>query len=463
MNIIVIIADTFRRDYMGVYGGWAKTPHLDALASESVRFTNFFAASYPTGPNRKDFHTGRFTFTYHSWGSRWQPVDTLIAEMLRREKYATAIIGDTICNPAFDLRFQYAEFILGQGPRRLHPLDMELPLPADERKLRTPRIRLQAILENETLWKGEEDHFCAQTMRAAHRWIENFGRRNQPFFLVVDTFDPHEPWDPPRYYIDRYDPDYEGDELFEPAYEPAGYATPREIQHMRAMYAGEVSFVDRWIGYLLEGVKQMDLWDETAIIFTTDHGFYHGEHGLIGKVHLDRDGTIIRRYALYDTLIRIPLIIKAPEAKPNSVCNALCQTPDLTPTILELAGVKVPETMQGKSLLPLLRNETEGFRDAVISSYTYLQDRDVRAPTTFRTKDWLYIYGGDEWKCELYDLRRDPDQTRNVFDDNLDVAKDLHEEYLNFLAAIDCPPDCLEGRREFPPRIRANLPRRRIL
>ena len=231
MNIIVIIADTFRRDYMGVYGGWAKTPHLDALASESVRFTNFFAASYPTGPNRKDFHTGRFTFTYHSWGSRWQPVDTLIAEMLRREKYVTAIIGDRICNSAFDLRFQYAEFILGQGPRRLHPLDMELPLPADERKLRTPRIRLQAILENETLWKGEEDHFCAQTMRAAHRWIENFGRRNQPFFLVVDTFDPHEPWDPPRYYIDRYDPDYEGDELFEPAYEPAGYATPREIKH----------------------------------------------------------------------------------------------------------------------------------------------------------------------------------------------------------------------------------------
>jgi len=82
-------------------------------------------------------------------------------------------------------------------------------------------------------------------MRAAHRWIEKFGRRNQPFFLVVDAFDPHEPWDPPRYYIDRYDLGYKGDELFEPAYEPAGYATQREIQHMRAMYAGEVSLVDQ--------------------------------------------------------------------------------------------------------------------------------------------------------------------------------------------------------------------------
>jgi arylsulfatase A-like enzyme len=298
-------------------------------------------------------------------------------------------------------------------------------------------------------------------MRAAHRWLEHFGRERQPFFLLVDTFDPHEPWNPPQYYIDRYDPGYEGDALIEPAYSTAEYASPAEIRHMRAMYAGEVTMVDRWIGYLLEGLRAMSLWEETAVIVTSDHGFYHGEHNLIGKVQLDRDGTIIRRWPLYDAVTRVPLLLRAPGLPAGTTCDALCQTPDLTATLFDLARAVLPPTIQGRSLLPRLRGEAGSLRSAAATSLTYVTDDAVRSPTSFRTDDFLYIYGGDEWGHELYDLRTDAQLTTNLFQEQRETARELHARYLDFLREIECPPEILAGREEFAPQAREGLPRSR--
>ncbi len=462
-NIVLIICDTLRQDFVSYYGGFAYTPNIDALAKDGITFTNFLPASFPTGPFRKDLLTGRFTFTYHAWRGNWQERDCLITDVLNTAGLITTLIGDTMTVGTYDSHFRYVDFIRGQGPVSLYPVEIELPLPADENKLRTPRERLQILMEQWVRWRGEEDRFAPQVFKRAHQWLENFGRKAKRFFLMIDSFDPHEPWNPPRYYIERYDLNYEGEELFEPAYAPSNYASEREIKHMKAMYAGEITMVDRWVGYLLEGLKYMDLWDDTVVIFTSDHGFYHGEHGFIGKVELDRNGTIIKRWPLYDTITRVPLIIRIPGGPKGKIYDTLCQTPDLTATICDLAGINIPNTCQGFSLLPLINNEKESIRDLTVTSHTYVTDKECRCPTSIRTKEWLYIYGGDEWKHELYNLLNDPFQDDDIFVTNQDIAKEFHRRYIDWLRKVECPEVSVNLRSEFNNKAKEDLPYAKVI
>jgi arylsulfatase A-like enzyme len=470
MNVVLIVADTLRADYCGCYGStWVRTPNIDALAAGGTRFESFYAASFPTRPMRQDLHAGRYTFVDMRWGSPWGHGERMLAEVLRARGYATALIGDTPSNRGFEPGFEHFEIIPGQGGD-LNPDGRGRPLPARVRKLRTPIERLRQIVRNEALWRGEEDRYVAQTMRAASAWLESQYGGGRPVFLMVDTFDPHEPWNPPRHYIDMYDPGYAGDELFEPAYEPSGYATAAEIRHMRCLYAAEVTLVDRWIGYLLDTLERLRMADDTLVMLTSDHGFYHGEHGLIGKVQLTRSGVICRRYPLYRTILQAPLIARGPGIPGRKAVRGLCQPPDLMPTILDLAqpqyarrrGARVPRTVQGASLVPLMTGRGHGAREA-ISSYTFVQDAEVRSPSTLRTHEWSYLYGGDEGPSELYDLTRDRDERRNVMPRRRGQAERLHARYVEFLERIDCPREYLDSRREFDPKPRKGLPRNRLI
>jgi arylsulfatase A-like enzyme len=474
MNFILIISDSLRADYLGCYGSeWVETPAMDALAREGVLFRNAYAASFPTGPMRKDTHTGRFTFPYASWQDQ-DGGEPVLAECLTDAGYHTALIGDTFCIGAYRRGFTEFHFIPGQNPRQEEgegegpgPASADAakprPLPADLSKLRAPMERLQAILARLARIRCEEETFVAQTMRRAACWLEGRYRASEPFFLCIDTFDPHEPWYPPRYYIDRYDPGYRGQELLEPAYWTSEYASEEEIRHMRCMYAGEVSLVDRWIGHFLDAVRRLGFWDSTAVLVTSDHGFYHGEHGYIGKVQLSRDGGIIRRWPLYATIAHIPLVVKLPEGPASAERNAFCQPPDIMPTILDLAGVPIPQSVTGASLSEAVRDGAAAVRDAAASSTTYVQDDAVRSPTAFRTRDALYIYGGDECPSRLYDLRRDPGEENDILPEQEARGREAHEKYLRFLEAIGCPEARMDGRRDFRPVPRSGLPETRII
>jgi arylsulfatase A-like enzyme len=465
LNILLIISDSLRADACGCYGGFARTPCIDGLARRGTRFLRCHAASFPTGPMRKDLHSGRFTFTYTPWAGELDRGEALLAVELKRRGYATAFVGDSPGAWAFDKGFDHFERVEAQradpGEPR-HP-----PLPAPMRKFRCPKSRVERAVRQRAAWR-EEDTPVAQTMRAACRWLESeYGRRG-PFFLCVDTFDPHEPWLAPRYYLDMYDPGYRGDELIDPAYEPADYASRREIEHMRWLYAAEVTLVDRWVGYLLDALERMRLADSTAVIFSSDHGFYHGEHGLIGKVRLNRRDRIVGRYPLYATMTHIPLIIRVPGLSGPRVHSAFCQPPDIMPTILNLVGARIPGTVQGLSLVPLMRSE-KGLlracpaRDAAVSSCTYVQDDTVRCPTSLRTSRYLYVCGGDEWPSELFDLRADPEERKNIIARQRRTAERLHSRLLQFLEDIECPQERIAGRREFMPRPRRTLPRHRVI
>ena len=463
MNVLLLIADTTRADYLGCHGHpWCETPNIDRLAARGALFSRFHTASFPTGPMRQDLLSGRFTFPYMPWSREWPWEHPTLPRELGALGYRTAMFADTPSNGWFGPEFDEFTIIQGQG----HDMDPEGPkqrMPAKLSKLRGPMPRLQKILRNAAVRSGEEDTCAARTMRAARGWLEGRWRDQNPFFLMVDTFDPHEPWDPPRYYIDRYDPDYKGDELFEPAYEPADYASDDEIAHMRKMYAGELTMVDHWVGHLLDALDRMELWDDTLVIFTSDHGFYHGEHGLIGKVQLTRANRICKRWALYETISHAPLIVAGPGIEPGSRFSAFAQPPDILPTVLDLVGAEAPEPCQGMSLAPVLDGETTHTRDYAITSLTFCQDDHVRAPSSFRTADHLYIYGGDEWPHELYDLTTDPDESLNVIETQTDIAQAHHLAYLDCLRRLDCPPERLKERTPFMQPARNNLPKDRII
>ncbi|MDP6359521.1 MAG: sulfatase-like hydrolase/transferase, partial [Planctomycetota bacterium] len=210
MNVILIISDTIRHDYLGCYGNdWVQTPHIDGLAEQAAVMENFFCASFPTGMARKDFHSGRFTFAYTNWGGERPDGEMVLAEMLQDAGVKTAMIGDTNNSQQYAQGFDHLE-VVPSAASNLGRVPETVELPAAPEKLRFPMEYAQRIARNALGYDGETDRRVARTMLAAHRWLESQSYDSKPFFLWVDTFDPHEPWDPPQYYIDLYDPGYEG-------------------------------------------------------------------------------------------------------------------------------------------------------------------------------------------------------------------------------------------------------------
>ena len=471
MNVILIITDTMRRDHLGFYGNrTVRTPNLDRFASMSQVFENAYCANFPTVPNRLDVMTGRFTMTEYGW----QPLPreaTVISEMLGEAGKLTQMIVDTphILQRGFgfDRGFDGWEWIRGQENDRWRTAPRHVKLPASPGKLRSPYGSVTQHLRNTSVRRSEADCFCARTMQAACEWLEE--NRGEEFFLYLDTFDPHEPWDAPQWYVDLYDPGYEGEEVSYPVYGPADYLSDAELAHMRALYAGEVTLVDAWVGRLLSKVEQLGLMSDTAIIYTTDHGFYHGEHGLTGKT------IIMEKYhadaALYSEVSRIPLVIYVPGGG-NRRIQAYAQPPDLAPTVLELMGVSAPDTVQGMSLGPVMRGEQAITRPFAISTPSLNVSPSGGRPTTITQGEWSLIYWGnpegplmqhltrnvdgierpacvpsDEVPApELYHLPTDPAQRYNVYEENRDIATRLHGEHVRFLQGLGMNEELLAER-----------------
>ncbi len=471
MNIILIVSDTLRRDHLGCYGNkWISTPNIDKFAKNSLIFEDAYIASFPTVPNRRDLFTGRYTFTYSDW-SPLTSEEVVISEILGKAGYLTMFIADTphTTAPGYNYQRGFSAWIKIRGqegdPLTTYPRDIELP--CSPQKLRGPE-RVKQMIRNGLLRQSEEDYYCAQTMREAEKWLEKNYKEN--FFLYVDTFDPHEPWDPPHYYVDLYDKNYKGEEIIYPVYGPCNYLTQRELKHTRAHYAGEVTLVDRWVGKLFQKIEDLGLFENSAVIFTTDHGFYHGEHGLIGK------SIITENYQglapLYEEVTHIPLIIHLPRIKPSQIFSFV-QPPDITATIVELAKAKNPGTIEGKSLLPLIKKEEKKLRDFAISSPSIIHGSAGGQRVTITTKEWVFIYGleeekereyetrivdgkvriqkrlGKEVEPELYYLPKDPKQGKNIFSEHKDIAKKLHSQFIKFLESIKTEEKHLKPWRAF--------------
>ena len=445
MNIVVIISDSLRWDCLGCYGnGWVRTPNLDRFARECVVFNRAYCGSFPTIPMRADLFTGRYVFQSRGWAPLG-PEDRTFAQVLEEMGYVTMMITDTYhlmgAGMNFHRGFKGWHWIRGQEADRYITDPIPVELPCAPEKLRSPEADVQ-YLRNTAFRRQESDCFVAQTMKAAADWLER-NYNHERFLLYVDTFDPHEPWDPPQWYVDLYDPGYEGEVVFHPRYDFSDYLTEEELRHVRALYAGEVTLVDKWVGRLLEKLEDLGLAERTAVIFTSDHGFYHGEHSRVGK-HTVLDPK--RGWPLYEEVAHVPLIIRLPGMKPGR-CDALVQPVDLMATILDLAGAQAPEGIHGRSLLPVLRGEREAVRSLAVSSPKLAEDPDTIVYSTITDGEWTLIYGGEAVQAELYHLPSDPHQEWNLISQNRDVAERLHREYVRFLEELDTDEERLRTRR----------------
>ncbi|MCX8161441.1 MAG: sulfatase-like hydrolase/transferase, partial [Candidatus Bathyarchaeota archaeon] len=217
-NIIVIVSDTFRYDLLHRRfqirdGVIANLDRIDRFSLDSIEFTRAYHASFPTVPNRADILTGRYTFTYFDWSPlprEWITLPILI----KKAGYTCMMITDTphILKDGyhFDRGFDGWIWIRGQENDRYRTSPLDVRLPCSPWKLRSVETTIQHIRNNYGR-RYEEDWIPAKTALEAARWLEeNYGRR---FFLYLDFFDPHEPWDPPRWYVVMYDPEYEGEEV----------------------------------------------------------------------------------------------------------------------------------------------------------------------------------------------------------------------------------------------------------
>ena len=305
----------------------------------------------------------------------------------------------------------------------------------------------------------------------AANWLER--HHENPFFLYVDTWDPHEPWDPPPYYVKPYMADY-GGEVIAPSYYDyaADGVSERDLEIARACYKGEIAMVDHWFGYLMERVRVLNLLDDTAIIFVSDHGFYFGEHGLFGKRRFrwpDGSGfeegfakglTVhqrqVHRSPLHNEVIQVPLLVYLPGVE-NRRVSGLLSLPDLMPTVLELLGIPLPERTQAKSALPLISGES--IHDLIVTSAPFEevgelsktvdgQDRVVIevSPSSITDGEWDLLYGVEGQRVELYRSKEDVGHQRDLSNTYPDVVEALHSLYVKWLNAIETPARWLEPR-----------------
>jgi arylsulfatase A-like enzyme len=355
MNVILILVDTLRYDFMGFNGNtWVRTPNMDRLARRSLVFDRAYLGSYPCMPARRDLWTGNFEFPFRGWGpleyndrdlARVLTSENGIPSMLVTDHYHLWHGGSG--NYFFD--FTGYDFIRGQENDQWFPaLDLEpYQLSKGSQAQHTPADYFAAYKRNVKFRASERDYFPAMVMERAAQWVEeNQGQGN--YLLVIDCFDPHEPFDPPRHYLDLYDPDWDGGELIWPTYGRSQYSA-RETQHIRARYAAELTLTDRWLGHFLDTLELTGEMDRSMVVLTTDHGFMLGEHGLIGK-----PWSAISDSNLYQELVHVPLVMFHPQLRePGGRSQDLVQMVDLFPTVLEVFGMRAPDA-DGRSLMPIL-------------------------------------------------------------------------------------------------------------
>jgi arylsulfatase A-like enzyme len=283
-------------------------------------------------------------------------------------------------------------------------------------------------------------------LRKASDWLER-NRGHEDFYLHLDIFDPHEPWDPPEPFWSMYDPDYDGQELIDPVPGAVdGYLTPEELAHTFALYQGEVTFVDKWIGILLDQIEGLGLFENSLIMHVTDHGEPFGEHGIVRKA----------RPFNYTELVHMPWVIYHPEGIGNGVTvPAIVQPTDLLPTVLDVLGIapdlelrflapqetgSFPQNavtatrdikLHGHSLLPLMAGEIDSVRD-----YAYIGHH--AQSWTIRDQAWSYhLFIDGNRPPELYYVADDWWEQANVIEEHPDRAAHMELELRRFVAGLD--------------------------
>ncbi len=452
MKIFLIIFDSLRKDHTGMtYGNnWIKTPNFDNFAKDSIIFEKAYPESLPTIPVRRAIHTGIRTFPFNHEKPNlrtddfvespgWSPIppsQTQIAEYMNKNAFITSFITSTYHqfkpNMNFHLGFDEWHFIRGheldkytarmRGRRseinqyiREHVLSKKK---TNKAQIQIQKLLLRKYFANVQDRKTEEDYFPAQTFKRALTSVKNLKGYKDLFFLI-DEFDPHEPWDPPEKYLELYlDKNYTGNRIIHPVYSVTlENISEDELKCMRACYAAEVSLCDNWFGYFINNLKEMELYDDSLIIFISDHGHSLGEHGAIGKIPL----------FMYPELVDVPFMIKPPSGLngPKRIKKTHVYDHDILPTIFGFLGKKKPKIFDGINLSIFLDE-----KDQLIENRDFITC-GMGLWTLYKDDHYALITSNDKSQQKMFDLSRDSGWNENIAKNNQDIYSALYEKIEN--------------------------------
>jgi arylsulfatase len=446
-NILWVCTDQQRYDTIAALGNrYVSTPNIDRLVGEGVAFTHTYCQSPICTPSRGSFLTGMYPSAIHVNGNgneRFADGAKLVTRILADAGYDCGLIGKLHLSSASgrieeraDDGYRYWEY--SHAPRDDWPEGHGY---ADW--VRGKGYDLGELIKDIDGVPAE----LHQTTWCAEKTIEFMRQeREGPWLASVNIYDPHPPFNPPKSYRDLFDVEQMPGVLFKEndlaqqeklaavdfqskgrRPEDLDISSPilpqsptnadwltaeaggeRDARTLQAAYYAMIKLIDDQLGRMLEALEESGQKDNTVIIFTSDHGETLGDHGLIQK-----------GCRFYEGLVRVPLIFSWPGQVEQGVrSDALVELIDKAPTLLELAGLEVPDYMQGRSLVPLLRGEAEEHRDFVRCEYYDALDLpDGSLATMYRDRRYkLVVYHGHNLG-ELYDLEEDPEEFENMWDE----------------------------------------------
>ena len=475
-NIVFLFTDDHAAHAMSCYGSKInKTPNLDRIAKEGMRFDNCFATNALCGPSRAVILTGKYSHLngFLQNGDRFDGSQQTFPKLLQKAGYQTAIVGKWHLESQ-PTGFDYWEILRGQGPYYNPPMIKNGQ--AAKHTGYTTDIITDLTLD----------------------WLKNQRDPSKPFMLMCQHKAPHRNWQPGPKHLTMYDDVTipEPGNLFDD-YETRGTAAktqkmevasdlndndlkltpprglteeqlaawndaygPKNEAFRKANLTGEelvrwkyqryikdylrcVASVDDNVGRLLDYLDQAGLADDTVVIYSSDQGFFLGDHGWFDK-----------RF-MYEESLRMPFVVRWPGViKPGSVNNDLVSNLDFAETFLEIAGVSVPEDMQGQSLVSLFKGQTpEDWRKSYYYHYyEFPGAHSVRRHYGVRTDrhKLIHFYNENEW--ELYDLKQDPREMRNIHDaeGSEKIVAELKQELGRLRTRYEVPevdPDKQERRQ----------------
>lgn len=456
-NVMLIVLDTVRADSLSCYGLRRKlTPNIDKMAHDGALYLNAFSTAPWTPPSHASIFTGKYPSYHKTMGKdvRFKEANTSLAEALSLNGFQT--LGVTWCQ------------ILGRGSGFEKGFQQYI----DVKTPSVTKINLKGLPAKELIrtFVYGPDKGAYQATEAIKSFLRHSWNKKMPFFVFVNLFDAHTAYDPPRPYKERFsaarvhqtktylsqfllqtianrnverldDQTVDIHKLNWIASGGGGFSfaakntiiSQKEWDIVKSWYEAEIAYLDHQIGNLISFLRNKGILENTLLVITSDHGENFGEHGLA-----------VHPLCVYDSILHVPLIMSHPSLVPKSLkIESLCSTVDILPTVLDLAGIKCPSNIQGRTLRPF---EEHRIHDFVCAEYGGLHTRgfaglqawklgaDTKRKLTeidvgckcIRTPTHKYILS--EHSEELYNINEDPSEQTNIIKEHPETARSLKSQ-----------------------------------
>lgn len=390
-NVILMVLDTQRADHLSCYGYHRDTsPTLSQFAEQGILFENAISQSSWTWPATASILTGLYPYGHgvtNDESSFLVNSIVTLAEILEENHFTTfGLSGNPLISKDKNFDQGFATFI-------------EVP------------------------W--------ARAEHLNHRFLKWLDRNKKlQFFAYLHYMDPHDPYRAPGEYYDMFDPDYKGKYNFRkgndvrnavnPLWKAINYGlldieyTGRDIEHLAALYDGEIRYWDNQFSILLESLKELNILNKTIIVITSDHGEEFLEHG-----------KLKHRIQLYDETIKVPLVIWFPDIIEGKRIPEQVETVAIYATLCKMLGIEIPKDIQGESLLPGINAKSRNSHAYSQTEHAFIFGRETVTKNSVRTREWKLIHTPSENEYELYDLLEDNGELKNLFGSHLGIENDL--------------------------------------